>query len=108
MAKIRSLVVKDMNNCIFCGRPREHVHHAFGGRNRSASTKYHLLIPLCAEHHDMSNNSVHLNHDMDIQVKAMAQLAFENKYGHKKFMEVIGKNYREEQNEQSNRDGSLD
>ena len=99
MAKVVSLVVKDMHTCIFCGRPREAIHHAFGGANRKNSTKYHLLIPLCNEHHNTSYHSVHFDRDMDIKVKSMAQMAFENKYGHEKFMEVFGKNFKGEDNE---------
>ena len=99
MAKVISLVTKNMHECIFCGRPREAIHHAFGGCNRQNSTKYHLLVPLCNEHHNMSKHSVHFDRDMDIKVKAMAQIAFENKYGHEKFMEVFGKNFKGESDE---------
>ena len=90
--KISSIIVSDMSSCIFCGRPREAVHHCFGGPNRANSEKYRLVIPLCNEHHNMSDYSVHFNETMRIKVQAMAQMAFENKYSHEKFMQVFWKN----------------
>lgn len=93
----KSIVVKDFTKCLFCGRPMEAKHHVFGGSNRRNSERFGLTVPLCNEHHNMSNHSVHMDRDMDIKVKAMAQIAFENKYGHEKFMQVFGKNFKGEE-----------
>ena len=41
----------------------------------------------------MADYGVHNNPDLDHKLKADAQRAFEAKYGHKKFMDVFGKNY---------------
>jgi len=91
----KSIVVKDMTKCMFCGRPKEAIHHIFFGPNRNNSEKYGLTAPLCNYHHNMSNQSVHFNRQMDLELKVLAQKAFEDKYSHELFMQVFGKNYKE-------------
>lgn len=92
--QIKSILVKDMDYCIFCGKPREAIHHVFYGNGmRKLSDKYHLVVPLCNYHHNMSNESVHFNYERDLGLKMDAQLKFEKKYSHEQFMAVFGKNY---------------
>lgn len=86
-------IICDEGFCIVCKKPREAMHHVFGGPNRKNSEHYGLKVPLCNEHHNMSDWSVHLNREMDLEIKKLAQIAFEDRYTHEKFMEVFGKNY---------------
>lgn len=52
-----------------------------------------MKIWLCPEHHNMSDQGIHFNKDLDREVKRQAQLFFELQHGHKKFMEIFGRNY---------------
>lgn len=81
-------------SCYCCGKPYDlHRHHIFEGRNRKKSEEWGLTIWLCGAHHNLSNEGIHFNKDLDLQVKQMAQEAFEEAYGHDKFMEEFGRNY---------------
>lgn len=72
-------ITDDMNHCLICGTPTNiHRHHlCCGTSNRAKSTEYKLLVPLCVSHHNLGNNSVHLNSDMAVLSKIIGQLAFE-------------------------------
>ncbi len=89
----KSILIRDMSRCLVCGRPREAVHHVFGGPNRKNSEKYGLKIPLCNAHHNMSPEGIHNDKDFDLTIKRNAQKIFERKYSHEKFMGIFGKNY---------------
>lgn len=88
-----SLITDDFSHCILCGRPAECTHHVFGGANRTNSTTYKCLAPLCNNCHNFTNDSVHFNRKKDLALKAYTQKKFEEIYGHDKFMAVFGKNY---------------
>ena len=82
------------NCCYKCGAVSNlHRHHIFQGRNRNASERFNLTIMLCGRHHNLSDEGIHSDKQFDLQVKRMAQTAFEERYGHEKFMEIIGRNY---------------
>ena len=71
-----------------------HRHHIYFGRaNRKNSENYGCWCWLCANHHNFSNFSVHMNRDLDVDIKKLCQKRFEEKYDHEKFMEVFGKNW---------------
>lgn len=73
-------ITDDMNHCLICASDNIHIHHAIAGNaNRAKSTKFNLVMPLCPKHHNMSNNSVHLNPDMGVMSKIIGQLAFEKR-----------------------------
>lgn len=91
---MESLITKDMEHCYICKGQAECIHHIFyGTANRKNSDKYKLVVPLCNKHHNMSNNSVHFNREMDITVKKIAQRKFEEIHGHEEFIKIFGKNY---------------
>lgn len=94
MGKAKSIIVKDMKHCCVCGSNQVHVHHVFFGySNRKWSEKYHLTVPLCPMHHNMSNEGIHFNKEMDLKFKEKAQIAFEEKYPNLNFREIFGRNY---------------
>ncbi len=92
---MRSILQKE-KKCWLCGTTIDlHRHHVFGGSaNRAKSEKYGLTVYLCAPHHNMSASGVHFDKAFDRQLKAWAQGKFEEIYGHEKFMDVFGRNYR--------------
>lgn len=90
----KSIVTDDMDFCIVCGRPRDHVHHVFFGTcNRNISDKHGFIVPLCWEHHE-GNTGVHNNQVLDQKLKQYAQRKYEA-LGHsrKEFRALFGKNY---------------
>ena len=90
-------ILQDKKECWICGRQTNlHKHHAIHGKtsNRNLSEKYGLWLWLCAIHHNMGNDSVHLNHDRDMEVKTYAQTVFEAKCGTREdFRAIFGKSY---------------
>lgn len=68
-----------------------HKHHVFQGINRQNSERYGLYVWLCPKHHNMSPESVHNNKALDDLLKAKGQQAFEERYGHKKLIEIFEK-----------------
>ena len=88
-------ILTNEKKCDRCGtRANLHKHHVFGGYgNRSLSEQYGLWVYLCAEHHNMGNDSVHQNKERDIELKQKAQRKFEEAHTREEFMKVFGKNY---------------
>ena len=91
----KSIVQDDMSKCLICGSTHNLQTHEvfFGSANRQKSIDYGCYVKLCAYHHNTSNNGVHYNHALDLNLKKFAQRRFEEKHGHEKFMEVFGKSY---------------
>lgn len=66
--------------CIICGKPAQHVHHLIEGNGkRELSERFSLTAPLCADCHNMSKNSVHLNSKMKAMSNIIGQLEYERK-----------------------------
>lgn len=76
--------------CFFCGRPREQIHHIFPGSCRKNSTKYGFLLPLCAKCHA----EIHRNKQMMDETKRMAQMRYEAEIGtREQFIKEFIKSY---------------
>ena len=59
-----------IKKCYFCGsRYNLHKHHIYMGANRKISDKIGAWTYLCADHHNMSDDSVHFNKDKDLELK---------------------------------------
>ena len=95
--KMAQSVLQEKKCCWICGTTQNlHKHHAIHGKksNRNLSEKYGLWLWLCGAHHNQSNDSVHLNHDRDMEVKTYAQKVFEAKIGTRDdFRAIFGKSY---------------
>ena len=78
-----------------CGTTQDlHSHHIFfGQKHHKWSEKYGLKVWLCSKHHNISNEGVHKNRVLDLQIKQIAQREFEDTYGHDEFMRIFGRNY---------------
>lgn len=88
---MKSIIQDNMNECIVCKTINNlHVHHVMNGPLRKKSTKYGLIVRLCASHH----YGVHANQKVDDAFKRVAQEKFEEIYGHEKWMREFHKNYK--------------
>lgn len=66
----------------------------FGSGKRQLSIEYGLFIFLTPEKHNMDfKKGIHFNKEFRLKVQIIGQRAFEELYGHDKFMELFGKNY---------------
>lgn len=90
----KSIIFYDMSCCCVCGNPYAEEHHVFEGTaNRRISEKYHLTIPLCAEHH-RGTKGIHSNKEMALHFKRKAQAIYEAQIGtREQFIKEFGKNY---------------
>lgn len=89
-----SLITTDMRHCFKCGTTQNiHIHHVMHGCHRKNADRYGLIVPLCAKHHNASNEGVHFDHAFDEELKRYAQTKFELIYGHEEWMRVFGRNY---------------
>lgn len=88
-------IIQKETECFRCRTLRDlHKHHIFGGTaNRKLSEKYGLTVYLCGKHHNSSDEGIHNNPDYDLQMKQLAQMAFEQTRSRQEFMQIFGRNY---------------
>ena len=86
---------KLLNGDDFPKQTQEH-HVCFGTANRRQSEKYGLKVYLCLNHHTAGKDAVHNNHEMARLLQAKAQEVFEEAYPGKSFLEIFGRNYKED------------
>lgn len=93
----RFSIIHDLDErmCFICGTTQNiHIHEVFyGTANRKKSIKYGCCICLCARHHNMSNDGVHFDKELDKNIKQMTQRRFMKVYPNKNFLQIFGKNY---------------
>lgn len=94
LAKLWSVFTDDLTHCYLTGSPYVHRHHIFGASNRKRSEKYGFIVPLHPELHNMSNEGVHFNKELDLKFKRMAQKDFEENHGTREdFIKEFGRSY---------------
>lgn len=92
------------DTCFLCKRNRHagrlEVHHIFGGARRKLSTKYGLTVTLCEECHRTASHAVHQSADTMQYLHEIGQRKAmeENGWSIQDFMDVFGKNYLQEEN----------
>lgn len=88
-------ILQNERRCYVCGTTYNlHEHHIYGGTaNRKNSEKNGFKVCLCAFHHNMSNEGVHFNRELDLKIKLECQSKFEETHSREEFMKIIGKNY---------------
>lgn len=80
--------------CWFCKTPYNiHKHHIYFGANRKISEQIGAWVYLCAYHHNMSDESVHFNRDMDLELKRLYQKKYEEDHTRDDFIGLIGKSF---------------
>lgn len=71
-----------------------HKHHIFFGRGlRKISEENGFWIYLLPRLHNMSNDGVHFNRELDLKLKRACQKKYEEKHTREEFMALIGRNY---------------
>jgi hypothetical protein len=94
--KKRWSILDNLDHCYFCERPREAecIHEVFFGPNRQISIKNGFCVGLCHYHHNLGKKeSVHENHDMDLELKQLYQKEYEKEHTRSEFIKLIGKSY---------------
>lgn len=89
-------VIQNTKECYICERTGKydiHEHHIFFGPNRKWSEKYGMKVCLCGYHHNLSSEGVHNNRELDLYFKRLGQRRFEELHSHEEFMQIFGKNY---------------
>ena len=91
---MKDSILQENRECYFCGaRVGLECHHIFAGHaNRKISEKYGLKVWLCHRHHTGTDGAQY-DSDLNLQLKAEAQKAFEKLHGHEEWMRLIRKNY---------------
>lgn len=90
----KSVLTDNLRHCIITGSPDVHIHHVFGGANRSKSEGDGFIIPLHPNMHNMSNKGVHFNREMDLHYKRLCQKYYESHMGDRKaFIARYGKSW---------------
>ena len=71
-----------------------HKHHIyFGSGLRKVSDRNGFWCYLTADMHNMSNEGVHFNHELDLRLKRECQERYEENHSREEFMGLIGRNY---------------
>lgn len=92
----RFSILQNKKECYVCGTTTNiHTHEVFFGKNRQKSIEDGCCIYLCGTHHNMSNQGIHFNHDLDIMVKKDMEEKWLEVYGKTidNFRQRYGKNY---------------
>lgn len=89
-------IISNERECWVCNTSYGlHKHHIiYGSANRKQSEKYGLWVYLCGKHHNLSDEGVHFNKDLDTSLKQLAQERFEAYLGTREdFRAIFGKSY---------------
>lgn len=89
-------IISNERRCYVCGTEYGlHKHHImYGSANRKQSEKYGCWVYLCGRHHNLSNEGVHFNHALDLNLKQLAQERFEAQIGTREdFRRIFDKSY---------------
>lgn len=93
-------IIQTNNECWVCKTTTNlHRHEVFyGSANRKKSIEDGLTVKLCGKHHNLSSEGVHFNKELDLKLKRLGQIVYEEYY-HKTdedFIKRYGKNYIED------------
>lgn len=89
-------ILQAEKDCYYCHTTQDiHKHHIYRGANRKISEQNGFWVWLCAKHHNMSNHSVHHNHELELELQRQCQTEYELTHTRQSFMALIGRNYLE-------------
>lgn len=68
-------VLQSKKECFVCKTTYGlHDHHiVYGTANRKKSEEHGFKVWLCGRHHNLSNDGVHFNRELDLKLKRIAQ-----------------------------------
>jgi hypothetical protein len=52
-----------------------------------------MKVWLCGRHHNLSNEGVHFNRELDLRIKRTGQKTFEETHTRQEFRDIFGKSY---------------
>lgn len=82
----------------YCTHSVLHDHHVYGGPSRPASEREGFKVYLCLRHHTDGPEAVHNNKGNRRILQRDCQRVYERNHTRQQFMELIGRNYLEEEN----------
>lgn len=85
----KSILTDDLTRCYLCGKPKNHLHEVFFGKNRINSMKWGCVVPLCASCH----RKVHSSWELDHELKKVCQKRFIEVYEGVDFSSIFHRNY---------------
>ena len=86
----KSAFTDNLDKCIMCNNPRQHLHEIYMGRNRQNSMKYGMVIPLCYKCHQICHKDSHIQEFWHRK----GQLYYESELGNREqFIDIFKKNY---------------
>lgn len=82
------------DTCLICGSSQglERHHVFFGTGLRQLSEKYGMVATLCYECH-RGGRGVHLNRELDLELKQEFQRRFEGTHSREEFMAIFGRSW---------------
>ena len=89
-------IISNEKECNVCGYTRDiHKHHIFfNTANRKISERQGCWCYLCARHHNMSDEGIHFNKELDTKIKRLCQEKWEEINGTRdEFIRTFGKSY---------------
>lgn len=92
----RFSLIQDTKECYICNiQTNIHIHEVFYGKNRNKSIEDGCCVYLCGRHHNQSNQGVHFNKRLDLELKKQMQLYWMKEYNKtiEDFIERYGRNY---------------
>ncbi len=91
----RFSILQDKKECYVCGSRSIHIHEVYFGKNRNKSIQDGCCVYLCARHHNMSNQGVHFNKQLDLELKQSMERKWLKYYNKtiEDFISRYGKNY---------------
>lgn len=84
-----SLFTDNLDKCYLCGKPKEHIHEIYCGRNRANSMRYGECLPICGVCHSKYQNDTAFNNYWHIK----GQKKFNEVYPNLKFGNIFKINY---------------
>lgn len=83
--EIYKQIAEEQPYCQMCGSNQMlAIHHVFGGRNRTNSTKYNMLIRVC----DKCHRKIHKTNPISLKQE------YQRKFGNdEEFIKVFGRSY---------------
>lgn len=90
-------IIQTNKECYVCHTKNGLHHHEifYGTANRRKSIEDGMQVWLCGKHHNLSNEGVHFDNELDLRLKRLGQIVWEEYYKKTKedFIERYGKSY---------------
>lgn len=88
-------ILNNQKECYFCKTTIGlHRHHIYPSFNRKISEKEGCWVWLCGFHHNLSNQGVHFNKQLDLELKEECQKKWEEINGTREdFRRLFGKSW---------------